>query len=291
MSAQILSGKALQAQIFDQVSSEVQSWKSRGVTPTLALVLVGTDPSSSSYVALKRRSAEQVGLAVVEHRLDASTSQGQLEGLIQALGASPDVHGVLCQLPLPSGLSEETVLQQIPPEKDVDGLHPLNLGRLASGRPQLLPCTPLGVLRLLEYLKLDLAGRSVVLVGRGALVGRPLAQMLSAPPWDATVTLCHSQTRNLPGWTSQAEVLISATGVPGLIRQSMVRPGAVVIDVGNTAVADPSSAKGYRMAGDVAFEEVSKVASWITPVPGGVGPMTIAMLLENTLRAVRLQHA
>ena len=290
--AEKIDGRAVARALDEKTKAQVDEMVAAGMRrPGLTVILVGDDGASEVYVRRKIKACEKVGIISNEHRLPADTSQEDLLALIDKLNKDPEVHGILCQVPLPKHIDTRLVLRSISPEKDVDGFHPVNVGRLSTGTGGIVPCTPLGVLRLLECLKLDLAGRSVVLVGRGALVGRPLAQMLSAPPWDATVTLCHSQTRNLPGWTSQAEVLISATGVPGLIRQSMVRPGAVVIDVGNTAVADPSSAKGYRMAGDVAFEEVSKVASWITPVPGGVGPMTIAMLLENTLRAVRLQHA
>ena len=283
--AKIVSGKEIKEKLLLDLQADLAPLQRQGIRPTLALIQVGDHAESTRFVATKRRQAEALGLQVIDHTLPGTTSQEQLEGLIQALGAAPDVHGILCQLPLPPGLNADQALAQLHPGKDVDGLHPLNAGLLAQGRPRFIPCTPLGVLRILEHHQVPLSGARVTVVGRSPLVGRPMAHLMTHQ--QATVTLCHSQTHNLTDHTRQADILITATGVPNLIRGDAVQPGAVVIDVGLTSLDDPAHPKGYRLAGDVAFDEVASVASLLTPVPGGVGPLTVTMLLENTVRAAQ----
>lgn len=287
--AKIVSGKDIKEKLLLEIREEVAQLQQQGVRPTLALVQVGEHAESSRFVASKRKLAESVGLQVVDHHLPATVPQAHLEGLLQALGAAPDVHGVLCQLPLPGGMDTDRVLSLLPPEKDVDGLHPINAGLLAQGRPRFVPCTPLGVLKILEHHEVVLPGARVTVVGRSALVGRPLAHLLTNQ--HATVTLCHSHTQDLALHTRNAEILISATGVPGLIRGHMIQPGAVVIDVGLTYLDDPTQPKGYRLAGDVVFAEVEPLASLLTPVPGGVGPLTVTLLLANTVEAAKRLHS
>ncbi|MGA8038946.1 MAG: bifunctional 5,10-methylenetetrahydrofolate dehydrogenase/5,10-methenyltetrahydrofolate cyclohydrolase, partial [Acidimicrobiia bacterium] len=249
----------------------------------LATVLVGDDPASHTYVRGKRRDAEQVGINSIHHELPSDVAQDTLENLVIELSADPEVDGILVQLPLPPGLDSEKVISLIDPAKDVDGLHPFNLGLLTLDRPGLRPCTPSGVLRLLRRYEVPITGARVVIVGRSFLVGRPLSLMLAARGVDATVTMAHSRTADLPSVTREADILVAAAGVPGLITDRHVKDGAAVIDVGITRTDE-------GLAGDVDSGPVAEVAGWITPVPGGVGPMTRAMLLDNTLQAAQARR-
>jgi len=275
VTARVLDGKAVAATVREEVTARVAAL---GFVPGLATVLVGDDPASHVYVRNKRRAAEQVGIRSIHHELPAEVSQAELESLIESLNRDPDVHAILVQLPLPEGLDSQAVTARIDPAKDADGLHPTNLGLLVLDRPGLRPCTPSGVMRILEHHGIETRGRRAVIVGRSFLVGRPLALMLSSRGVDATVTVAHSRTADLATVTSEADILVAAVGSPGLIGADHVKPGATVIDVGiNRTEAG--------LVGDVDFEAVRRVASAITPVPGGVGPMTVAMLMHNTVSA------
>ncbi len=289
MTAQIIDGKALAQRVREQIAREVEERLAAGLPrPGLATVLVGDNPASQVYVRMKHKACEQVGIRSFGYTLPATASQEEVENLVAELNANPEVHGILVQLPLPPGLDEERVLGRIDLRKDVDGFHPLNIGRLAQkGRePLFVPCTPLGILFMLDEVGVTLEGAEAVVLGRSNIVGMPMALLLLRR--NATVTVCHSRTRDLPAVTQRADVLIAAVGRPEMVRADWVKPGAVVIDVGVNRVEDPTTEKGYRLVGDVAFEEVKEVAGAISPVPGGVGPMTIAMLLKNTLRAAKL---
>ncbi|MGB4187675.1 MAG: bifunctional methylenetetrahydrofolate dehydrogenase/methenyltetrahydrofolate cyclohydrolase FolD, partial [Limnochordia bacterium] len=244
--------------------------------PGLAVVLVGDNPASQLYVKMKQKACLEVGIHSEEHRLPASISQGRLLGLIDQLNSDPRIHGILVQLPLPDGLDEEEVIMRIRPEKDVDGFHPINVGRLAIGADTYVPCTPAGVMKMLDWINYDPAGKKAVVVGRSNIVGKPVAQLLLKR--NATVTICHSHTKDLMDECRQADILVAAVGRPQMIKADWVKPGAAVIDVGINKI-------GKKTVGDVDFDNVKEVAGWITPVPGGVGPMTIAMLLANTVRA------
>ena len=279
MSARIIDGKAISAEVRERVRGEVAEYARRsGRTPALATVLVGDDPASEIYVRNKHRACEEAGMRSVHHGLGTETTQEEVLDLVARLGSADDIDGILVQLPVPAQIDSGAVIAAIDPAKDVDGLTPVNAGLLAAGTPQLVPCTPAGVIELLEHEGVALEGAEAVVVGRSQLVGRPLASLLIAR--SATVTVCHSRTRDLAGTCAQAELLVVAVGVPGLIGAEAVKPGAVVVDVGMNRTDE-----GLR--GDVDFAAVSAVASAITPVPGGVGPMTIAMLLVNTLSAAR----
>lgn len=289
MPANILDGAATAEKIRNQVAEEVARRVAEGKpAPGLATVLVGDNPASQVYVRSKHRACQQVGIQSFAYELPETASQKEVEDLVRSLNADPRVHGILVQLPLPSGLDEERVLGAISIEKDVDGFHPVNIGRLAQkGRePLFVPCTPAGCMVLLQSVLPDLNGVNAVVLGRSNIVGMPVALLLVRA--NATVTICHSRTRNLPEVCRNADVLVAAVGKPEMVRGDWVKPDAVVIDVGINRIEDPTRPRGYRLVGDVAFDEVSQVAGWITPVPGGVGPMTIAMLLQNTLRAARL---
>ena len=288
--SELISGKIISAQINEELCLEVKQLKTKGIEPCLAVVLVGEDPASEVYVRNKKRTSEEIGMRSIGHNLPDTTTQRELETLIQSLNADPAVHGILCQFPLPEGLDETKVIQTIAPEKDVDGLHPLNAGLIAMGIPKFISCTPYGVLQMLKRSGISTSGKNAVVLGRSNLVGRPIATLLSSKGWDATVTVCHSRTSDLAEVTSQADILIAAIGIPEFVKGNMVKDGAVVIDVGINPIDDPNKAKGTRLVGDVAFEEVAAKASFITPVPGGVGPMTIAMLMVNTVNAARWQN-
>jgi len=288
--SELISGKIISAQINEELCLEVKQLKTKGIEPCLAVVLVGEDPASEVYVRNKKRTSEEIGMRSIGHNLPDTTTQRELETLIQSLNADPAVHGILCQFPLPEGLDETKVIQTIAPEKDVDGLHPLNAGLIAMGIPKFISCTPYGVLQMLKRSGISTSGKNAVVLGRSNLVGRPIATLLSSKGWDATVTVCHSRTSDMAEVTSQADILIAAIGIPEFVKANMVKPGAVVIDVGINRIDDPNKAKGTRLVGDVAFEEVAAKASFITPVPGGVGPMTIAMLMVNTVNAARWQN-
>jgi methylenetetrahydrofolate dehydrogenase (NADP+)/methenyltetrahydrofolate cyclohydrolase len=288
MTAIVIDGKAIAAELRKEVAKGVEQLVATGtVPPGLSTVLVGENPASQTYVRMKRKACAEVGIESFGYELPVDTSQEEVEKVVRELNADPKVHGILVQLPLPAGLDEEAVLKAISIEKDVDGFHPLNIGRLAQkGRePLFVPCTPAGCIVLLKKAGAQLEGARAVVVGRSNIVGMPAALLLVKE--NATVTICHSRTRDLPSVCREADVLIAAIGRPEMIRGDWIKPGAYVIDVGVNRVDDPSRKRGYRLAGDVAFEEAIEVAGAITPVPGGVGPMTIAGLLRNTLRSAQ----
>jgi len=291
MTAKIIDGKATAAEVRQKVAEDVAEMVAAGKPkPGLATVLVGEDPASQVYVRSKIRACEKAGIESFGHRLPATASQEEVEGLVRELNADPNVNGILVQLPLPDGLDEEKVLQAINLDKDVDGFHPVNIGRLAQkGRESLfVPCTPSGIMYLLEQTGKSLEGAEAVVLGRSNIVGMPVALLLVKS--NATVTICHSRTKDLPATVREADVLIAAVGRAEMVRGDWVKPGAVVIDVGINRVDDPTRERGYRLVGDVCYDEVKEVAGAITPVPGGVGPMTIAMLLTNTVRAAKFQQ-
>jgi len=291
MAAQLIDGKAIAAQIREEVAAEVAEMVAEGKPkPGLATVLVGENPASQVYVRMKHKACEKAGIESFAYTLPENSTQEEVEELVKELNDNPLVNGILVQLPLPSGLDEERVLNCIDLEKDVDGFHPINLGRLAQkGRESLfVPCTPAGCLVLLDRMNVPLEGANAVVLGRSNIVGMPVALLLVKR--NATVTICHSRTKDLPGVVRQADVLIAAVGRPEMVKGDWVKPGAVVIDVGTNRVDDPSREKGYRLTGDVDFEEVKEVAGMISPSPGGVGPMTIAMLLANTVRAAKIAN-
>jgi len=289
MPAKIIDGKAIAEEVRNQVQKDVQDIIDKGLRrPALATVLVGDNPASHIYVSSKHKACQQVGIESIGHELPAGATQEQVIDLVRSLNENPNVDGILVQIPLPSGLDEEKVLNAISIEKDVDGLHPLNLGRLAQkGRePLFIPCTPEGVMYMLGKHLESFEGIHAVVLGRSNLVGMPVSLLLLKA--NATVTICHSRTRDLPSVIRQADVLVAAVGKPEMVRGDWIKPGAVVIDVGTNRVEDPTKSKGYRLVGDVKFDEAVEIAGAITPVPGGVGPMTIAMLLRNTVRAAKL---
>ena len=285
--SELISGKAIGASINEELRKEVDQLKLNGIEPCLAVVLVGEDPASEVYVRNKKKTCGEIGIRSIGHDLPASTTQEELENLIHSLNDDPAVHGILCQFPLPEELDETRVILTISPDKDVDGLHPLNAGLIAMGQPKFISCTPYGVLQMLKRSGISTSGKNAVVLGRSNLVGRPIATLLSSKGWDATVTVCHSRTANLAEVTSEADILVAAIGIPEFVKAEMVKPGAVVIDVGINRIDDASKASGSRMVGDVAFKQAEEKASFITPVPGGVGPMTIAMLMANTVNAAR----
>jgi len=289
MTAQIIDGTAIAARVRAQVAADVQNRIASGLArPGLATVLVGDNPASQTYVRSKRKACSEVGIESFPSELPTAATQREVEELVRQLNADPRVHGILVQLPLPDGLNEESVLAGVSLEKDVDGFHPVNIGRLAmKGRkPLFAPCTPSGCMVLLEEAGAQFKGAQAVVLGRSNIVGLPAAMLLLAR--DATLTICHSRSRDLPGICRTADILIAAVGRAEMVRGDWVKPGAFVIDVGINRIADPSRKSGSRLVGDVAFDEVKEVAGAITPVPGGVGPMTIAMLMRNTLRGAEL---
>ncbi len=294
MTATIIDGAAIAAGIRDALTRQVDEMIGRGLLPHLAVLLVGDDPASASYVRGKQRAGEETGIKVVIHRIEPDPDPTQLERRIRdridLLNVDPDVHGIILQLPVPDNVDSDALLDRIDPLKDVDGLHPTNQGRILQGRERFLPATPHGVQQLLVRSGADPSGKHVVIVGRSRLVGMPLAAMLAQKRQgaNATVTVCHTNTTDLPAITKAADILVAATGRPNTITADMVRSGATVIDVGVNRVDDPTRKRGYRLVGDVAYGPVSEVAGAITPVPGGVGPMTVAMLLNNVTRAARI---
>jgi methylenetetrahydrofolate dehydrogenase (NADP+)/methenyltetrahydrofolate cyclohydrolase len=291
LAANILSGTDLAAEIRAEVATGVVEMQEKhGVTPGLAVVLVGDDPASAVYVNNKRRACEQAGLFSDAAYLPATAAEDEILSAVHKYNEAPCVHGILVQLPLPGGINHHRVIEAINPDKDVDGIHPYNLGKLLQGRPDFAPCTPSGVVELLMRNGHDLEGANVAICGRSEIVGKPLAALLMQRRrgGNATVTVCHTRTRDLPSVTRSADIVVAAIGQPAAITADMVKEGAVVIDVGINRVPDPSARRGYRLVGDVEFEGVSRKAAAITPVPGGVGPMTIAMLLRNTLAAARI---
>lgn len=292
MPAQIIDGKRVAQTLREELRQECIRLKEKGIVPGLAVILVGNDPASTSYVTAKEQACAETGLYSDDNRLPASTTQEELIALIRRLNADPRVHGILVQLPLPPHLDESQVLFAIDPAKDVDGFHPVNVGKMVLGEPAFLPCTPHGVVQLLVRSGVRIPGSHVVIVGRSNIVGKPLANMLlqKQDNGNATVTVCHTQTRGLGALTRQADILVAAVGRPNTITADMVREGAVVIDVGVNRISDPMRKSGFRLVGDVDFDRVKGKASLITPVPGGVGPMTITMLLYNTVQSARMAH-
>ncbi len=287
MSAQVISGKEVAASVLSELKPRIEALKKRGVVPGLAAVLVGDDPASATYVNSKVKACKKLELYSEVVKRPQTLSQEELIEIVTSLNRNQQIHGILVQSPLPKQIDELAVTLTILPEKDVDGFHPHNVGLMMIGRPGLLPCTPHGIIKLLEYYQIDPAGREVVIVGRSNIVGKPLAAMLmqKAKMADATVTVAHSRSRNLAEITRRADILIAAVGRPRMITADMVKSGAVVIDVGVNRVEDSSAKKGYRLVGDVDFDACLEKASYISPVPGGVGPMTIAMLMSNTVTA------
>jgi len=287
----LLDGKAIADTILQECAASVARFRSHtGQEPGLAVVLVGQNPASQFYVEAKKKACQQVGIVSYDYRLSDSDTPDMLLELIDHLNADPDVHGILVQLPLPAGFDEQAVIERINPLKDVDGFHPMNLGRVFQGLEGFRSCTPYGVLTLLQRAQIPLAGAHVVVVGRSNIVGKPLAALLVQKGVDATVTVAHSKTTDLAAITRTADVLVAAIGVPERITAPMVKPGAVVIDVGINRVEDRGAKKKYRIVGDVAFDSVRPLCQAITPVPGGVGPMTIAMLLTNTMTSAHHHH-
>ncbi len=288
MSAQLIDGKAIAAAIRGEIKVEVEAMQAaHGQVPGLATVLVGSRRDSQTYVRMKKKACVEVGITSLGHDLPADISQADLLEVVRTLNGNPDVHGILVQLPLPDHIDDEEVLGAISLEKDVDGFHPLNIGRLSMKRrdPLFVPCTPKGCIELLDRSGVEIEGKRAVVLGRSNIVGLPVAMLLLHR--NATLTICHSRTKDLPGVVREADILIAAVGRPEMVRGDWIKPGAVIIDVGVNAVDDASREKGYRLVGDVAFDEAKAVAGAITPVPGGVGPMTIAMLLRNTLDSAK----
>ncbi len=288
MTAQLIDGKAIAAQIYDEIQAEVAVLKEKhGITPGLATVLVGENPASQSYVRSKQRTCTRCGFHSVGEHLPEDATQEQVEALVRRLNADSAIHGILVQLPLPKHLDEEKILAAISLEKDVDGFHPLNIGRLAmKGRkPLFVPCTPAGCIELLVRSGVEIEGKEAVVLGRSNIVGLPVSMLLLHR--NATITICHSRTKDLPATCRRADILIAAVGRPKMVKADWVKPGAAVIDVGINRVEDPTAKRGYRLVGDVDFDDVKEVAGHLTPVPGGVGPMTIAMLMWNTLAGAK----
>lgn len=275
----IIDGKAIAAEIREGLKKRVEALRQKGIVPGLAVILVGDDPASAVYVNNKEKACIETGMYSVVHRLSAQTSEQEVISLVQSLNADSRIHGILVQLPMPAHIGERAVLRAVDPDKDVDGLHEVNAGKLLAGEKGFVPCTPKGVIRLIKTTGTSISGKRAVVVGRSNLVGKPVAMLLLAE--NATVTMCHSRTADLAGVCSEADILVSAIGKPGLIKGDFIKPGAIVIDVGTTKVDE-------KLKGDVLFEEAAEKASFITPVPRGVGPMTITMLLENTIEAAEL---
>ncbi len=289
MSATLIDGKAFAEGLRQRIAEAVSGLAARGATPGLAVVLVGEDPASQVYVRNKAKQTLEVGMQSFEHRLPATTTEGELLTLVRRLNGDPLVDGILVQLPLPPQIEERKIIEAIDPDKDVDGFHPINAGRLMTGMPGFVPCTPLGCVMLLKSVRPDLAGLNAVVIGRSNIVGKPAAQLLLKE--NCTVTMAHSRTRDLPDLCAQADILVAATGRPEMVRGSWVKKGALVIDVGINRVAAPDLGENKtRIVGDVCFTEVHEVAGAITPVPGGVGPMTIACLLRNTVESACHRH-
>lgn len=289
MTAQIIDGKQVAADMRAELKAEVAKLKEQNIVPGLAVVLVGEDPASKSYVTAKEKACAEIGIYSDDNRLPADTKEEDLLALVDKLNKDSKINGILVQLPLPEHINESKVLLAIDPEKDVDGFHPMNVGKMVVGEKAFLPCTPHGVIQMLLRSKVKLEGAEVVVVGRSNIVGKPVANMLiqKAPTGNATVTVCHTRTKNLAEHVRRADIIIAAAGRPNTVTADMVKDGAVVIDVGVNRVDDATKKRGYRLVGDVDFEAVKERASMITPVPGGVGPMTITMLLYNTVESAR----
>ncbi|MHB8203330.1 MAG: bifunctional 5,10-methylenetetrahydrofolate dehydrogenase/5,10-methenyltetrahydrofolate cyclohydrolase [Desulfomonilaceae bacterium] len=287
MSAKIISGNEVSKQLKDEMKEEVVKLKAQGLEPCLSVILVGEDPASKVYVLNKKKACEYIGIKSLETRLPATTTTEELLKVIEGYNNDKTVHGILCQLPLPKHIPEAKILRSILPEKDVDCFHPFNVGLISIGEVRFLPCTPAGVIELIKRGGFETAGKDVVILGRSNIVGRPLSNMLDQRDMNATVTMCHTKTKNLKERCAAADIVIGAIGRPEYVKADMVKEGAVVIDVGINRVDAPGTEKGFKLVGDVAFDEVKEKAAAITPVPGGVGPMTIAMLMKNTLTAAK----
>lgn len=294
MPAELIDGKAIARSVRGDVARDVAALREKGITPGLTVILVGDDPASGVYVRAKGRACHEAGMAGETIRLPASTCQNDLLAVVDRLNADPAVHGILVQMPLPKQIDPDTVVRRVRADKDVDGFHPVNVGKLLIGEKDgFAPCTPAGVQELLVRTGVDARGMECVIIGRSNIVGKPMAALLmqDRAGANATVTVCHRHTRDLSEHTRRADLVIAAAGRPKVLTREMVKPGAVVIDVGINRVRDPAAKSGYRIVGDVDFDGVREVASRITPVPGGVGPMTIAMLLRNTVKAATAQAA
>lgn len=285
MAAQIIDGFSIAQNVRAGVGEKVKELQAQGVIPCLAVVLVGENPASISYVTGKEKALAEAGMKSLDIRLPEQTTEEELLQRIDTLNKDSSVHGILVQLPLPQHIDEDRIITAIKPEKDVDSFHPVNVGNMMIGKKSFLPCTPHGVLVLLKTMGIETKGKHVVIVGRSNIVGKPLGILFTRREYNATVTICHTGTKDLSYHTKQADILVAAAGSPGMITADMVKPGAVVIDVGVNRIPDASKKSGFRLCGDVDFEGVKEVASYITPVPKGVGPMTIAMLVFNTLEA------
>lgn len=291
MAGTIIDGKAVAADIRAQVAKRVEELKAKGVNPALSVILVGDNPASVSYVTGKQKALAEAGMIDKSIHLPESTSEQELLDLIAKLNADPSVHGILVQLPLPKHINEEKVTLAIDPKKDVDGFHPVNMGNLLIGKKGFLPCTPHGVLILLERAGVQTNGARVAVIGRSNIVGKPMALLLSRKEYNSTVTLCHTGTKDLAAITRESDIIIAAAGRPNTVTADMVKDGAAVIDVGVNRIPDASKKSGFRLVGDVDFETIKEKASVITPVPGGVGPMTIALLMQNTIEAAENAYA
>ncbi len=289
MPATLLKGKPLARKIEEEVASEVTELRQKGITPRLSVVLVGENPASRVYVGSKEKACKRVGIESETFTLPESTTQAELLKVVGALNDNTAVHGILVQLPLPGGLDADEVLETLDPAKDVDGFTPANMGKLLLGFPYTVACTPAGILAIMDHYDVPVEGSDVVIIGRSNIVGKPLAALLmqKAKGRNCTVTVCHSRTRNLTSYTGQADIIVAAMGSPKFLKAGMVRPGCVVIDVGINRVKDDSAVRGYTLVGDADFGELENVASFITPVPGGVGPLTVGMLLKNTVKTAR----
>ena len=284
----LIDGKQLAQNLRGEIAAGVERLKAeKGVTPGLAVILVGDNPASVSYVTAKEKACAEAGMLSREIRLPAETTEADLVALVRELNEDPAIHGILVQLPVPKHISDKAVIDAIAPEKDVDGFTPVNVGRMMIGERCFLPCTPHGIIKLIEFSGLDLKGKHAVVIGRSNIVGKPVAALLSRKETNATVTLCHTGTPDIAKFTREADVVVVAAGRPNTLTGDMLKPGAVVIDVGVNRVPDATKPKGFRLVGDADFESCAKVAGAITPVPGGVGPMTITMLLWNTLESAR----
>ena len=288
MAAKIIDGKQLAADLRAEIAAGTAELKgTAGVTPGLAVILVGDNPASVSYVTAKEKACIEAGMLSREIRMPSATTEEELVECVRALNADPSIHGILVQLPVPPHIREKAVIDAIAPEKDVDGFTPINVGKMMIGDTCFLPCTPHGIIKLIEFSGMDIRGKHAVVIGRSNIVGKPVAALLARKETNATVTLCHTGTPDIAKFTREADIVVVAAGRPGTLTGEMIKPGAVVIDVGVNRIADDTKPKGFRLVGDADFESCSRVAGAITPVPGGVGPMTITMLLWNTLESAK----
>ena len=290
MAATIIDGFEIARQVREEVANKTAKLKTKGINPCLAVILVGENPASVSYVTGKQKALAEVGMLDKSIKLPESTSEEELLALIDQLNKDDSVHGILVQLPLPKHINEQKVILAISPDKDVDGFHPVSVGNLVIGNKSYLPCTPHGIIVLLQKMGIETNGKNAVVIGRSNIVGKPVALLLTRRECNATVTICHTGTKNLAEITKQADILIAAVGKPQTVTADMVKPGAAVIDVGVNRIPDDTKKSGFRLVGDVDFEAVKEIASFITPVPRGVGPMTIAMLMKNTVKAAEINN-